>query len=472
MERENTLLHKKMIAAVIGAGLLVIQLTGCGQESGNTSELSKTEEVNLIVAGPWSDCKALEDAATDFNRQYPNCHVSYEYLQDFSDTLPKRLESGDEPVDMFLTGNIQKDSPLLPYAAELSSQGEQLELSNTFDGLMENARLQKKDEAEKELFYSIPLGAEVRGMFVNVTLLKSLGLSVPENRAELLEACRVLKENGYVPFQGNPGTFSQQLLYPYCCNLVANAEDYEAAYALIDSRDEQAASLFEEPMRLMYELADEEYYNYKYCETELNLFLDASNEGYARSFLNILETENGYEKKDDLGQVAFMPSVKSLEQLIQQTKEDYHSQIEYEFILAPVGEEGGYAYLSPGRAIAISNQTKNQAWCNRFVSFLLETEHNIKFCDTMGFVPNNKNAMTILSKEFDVPKERISQLGQVTFSYDFYSPLTDALMAVSKSNNPKYMEEQADGSMRMYSFDYYMEQLKKGLTGEAEQENE
>ena len=91
-----------------------------------------------------------------------------------------------------------------------------------------------------------------------------------------------------------------------------------------------------------------DYYQYKYIENEYGFFLESNDEIYARDFLNIVsEDGTNYVKKDDVGIVAFMPRTLSMGAMLEKTKADYHSEIEYEFILAPVADEGGFAYLSP-----------------------------------------------------------------------------------------------------------------------------
>jgi ABC-type glycerol-3-phosphate transport system substrate-binding protein len=452
---------KKKLALLLAGAVLVTSFVACTKETEKKQE--PLEEVTLTVAGPWPDCEAIDLAASGFEDKYPNCHIEYEYVQDFDENMIKRLTADEEELDMFLSSNIQKTSKYFPYALDFSTVEDQVDLSNTFDGLIDNARLQSTDVDEQEQIYAIPLGAEVRGMFVNVSLLDSLNIKVPTNREEFLSACETLKQAGYIPLQGNPGTMGQQFLYPYICNMIANAEDYDSTYAMINERQEGVSELFRDPMEFLYLLMEKGYYNYKYAETELGLFMDVSNEGMARDFMNIAANEDGnYEKSDDgVGQIAFMPGQQSLESSIQKIKEDYHSDIEYKFILSPVGEDGGYAYMSPGRAIAVNKNSLNMEWTLKFVNYLISEEGNKVFCHAMGFIPNTKDAFDIAMKQFDIPKNHISQLGQVTFNYDFYTIIYTSLLNISKGNNPKYMKTNEDGTTELYSLEYYMKQLEE-----------
>ena len=109
----------------------------------------------------------------------------------------------------------------------------------------------------------------MRGLYVNKTLLDSFGIAVPQNISELNKACRILSENGYIPLQSNPCTFGQQLMYPYISNIIVNSGDYETKYNAVNSREAGISELFREPMSVLYSFIENNYYNYKYVESEL-----------------------------------------------------------------------------------------------------------------------------------------------------------------------------------------------------------
>lgn len=213
-------------------------------------------------------------------------------------------------------------------------------------------------------------------------------------------------------------------------------------------------------MSFLYDIVKNDYYNYKKMENE-GFFTDTRDEALARYFLNILEKEKEYEKKDDLGIVAFMPSTLSLNNTILKTKEDYQSKIEYEFILSPVSDNGGYAYMSPSTGLAINKNTTNLDWTIEFYNFLFQEENNKLFADNYGITPNTKDAFKIISKQFAVPNKNISHVGQVTFDFEFYTPMAASLLEACKANNPKYMN-----NGELFSFEYYMSRLEKRLLGE------
>lgn len=262
------------------------------------SQLDTSKQITLKIAGSSADFKAMETMTQKFKEIYPNCKVEYEYLQDYQETLFKRLDAQNNSVDMFVTDNIQKTSANYPYALELFSHSDKLDLSNTSQELLDNYKLTDSDTDE---IYAVAMGIEVRGLYVNKTLLDSLGLKIPENREEFLDSCRVLSEHGYIPLQSNPGSFGQQLIFPYVAHIVAAANDEGVTYNTINNCEEGAAEIFRDPLEFLYGLVDKNYYNYKYAETELGMYVDASPEGNARSFLNIVDKGNGFEKQDDVG---------------------------------------------------------------------------------------------------------------------------------------------------------------------------
>ena len=453
-------MNKKHIALSLVAILLLTLLCGCAPKQDAAAPAAVSQEpVTLIVAGGWPDCRALDEAAMAFTKLYPNCTVIYEYVQDYYASVGKRM-AGDEPVDLFFTTNIQSDSDMLPYALELYGAG--IELDDTFDGLIKNFVF-RAEEGQPTQLYAVPLGAEMRGMYVNKTLLAQLGIDMPANQTALLSACQTLKAQGYIPMQGNPASFAQTLIYPWICSLIANAEDPDAMRAALNARQPGLSELFREPLSFLYSLVDDGYYDYKRAQTELDLFNDTTDEAYARYLLNIQQQGDAFVKADDLGRVAFMPAPISLESVVAKTKEDYHSAIDYAFTLSPVGSEGGYAYLSPAHGMAVCKNSANTEWAVRFLNYLLKPDSNKAFAETFHVIPNTKEAFSYLRTLFDVPDDRISELGQVTFTFDFYNIMQACMLDISKANNPKYMQDDGAGNLSIYPFEHFMEALELAL---------
>lgn len=442
----------RRVPALAAALLIALSsLTGCQtQQQGyrKNTALDTTEDIRLVVAGTWTSLRGMDLVAQRFHDVYPNCTVEYEYLQNYTETLPKRIASEDDRVDLFTTANILKDSENRAYALDLAEHEDALPLSDTFAGLVNNYKFTDDDGTVH--LYAVPLGGEMRGLYVNTTLLSSLNIEVPTNRAEFLSACEKLRDAGYIAIQDNPGTFGQRLLFPYIAHLAAGAHE------AIASCDESAAEVFRDPLEFLYNLTVENYYNYKYVEVECGRFLDLSREGMARSFLNITGTDGNYEKADDIGAVPFMPASNILLTDIEKAKENYHSEIEYEFILAPVTMEGGYAYVSPHNGLAVNKNSFHTDWALEFMNFFFTAENNKIFADAGNITPNTADALEIISRKYRIPVENIGHPADVTLDgYNFYNLICPTLVTTAKANNPKYMQE--DGTM--YPFSHYMDEL-------------
>lgn len=453
----------KLGAAALSAAVLMTVSGGCAKkdEYKANKAMDTSEKVKLIIAGRTTDSRAIDIIMSKFGELYPNCSVEYERLQDFDETLPKRLVGDEDRVDMFLTSNIKKSSPLREYALDLLECSDKLKLEDTFEGLVDNFKY--IESSSETHLYSVPIGAEMRGLYVNTTLLDSLGIDVPTNRTELIEACRKLSEAGYIPLEDNPGSFGQRLLFPYIAHIIVDSEEKDIVRGDVVACNENAAEHFRDPMRFLYTLSEEKYYNYKVVETEYDRFTDLTNEGMARSFLNIKGSDGVYEKADDIGEVPFMTSADSLKPDIEKAKNDYHSNIEYRFILAPVTDEGGYAYMSPCNGLAVNKSSENIDWCLEFMNFFFNSENNKLFASENNITPNTTDALEIISRKYGIPLDQINQPADVTFDYNFFNLINPSLISVSKSNCPKYMKDDGNGGYTMYDFEYYMDGLKEAF---------
>ena len=265
--------------------------------------------------------------------------------------------------------------------------------------------------------------------------------------------------------QSNVGTFAQQLMYPYICNSIVNGGSYEQMYTSIENIEPGISEYFRDAYALMYELVEKGYFDYKRVEDELGYTFDGST-GKARDFFNVLMvSEDSYEKRDDVGKIAFMADTQVFGLELAKTKSDYHSEIEYQFILSPVGEDGGYAYLSPADGLAINKRSDNIDWSLEFLNFFFTHDVATEFARETGKIPNTADALL----EYEVPADRTCDVGQVTFSYTFYKTVTTLLMGgyddmvgISKMNSPKYMRQNSDGSYSlMYTLDDYIARLER-----------
>lgn len=459
---------KKLLVLLFAVAVLVcVACTGfvaCNHDDADVLDINKNLDLNTPVAlkiiSNKSTWPALENVITKFETKYPNCTVTYECVQGYFDVLNTRLAGSEDKVDMFMCENIQATTAYKDKAFNLLSRTDVLDLSQTNKGLVDNFKYLGTEDQQ----YSIPYSGEMRGMYVNKTLLSQYGLSVPTNLDELLHCCEVLLQAGYIPLQSSPGSFAQQLLYPYICNQIVNGGDYESTYAAIENIEDDISENFREPYRILYNIVKKGYYNYKEVETNRGLSYGNDLEK-AQVFFNVLKDENGaLVKQDDVGQIAFMPDTQGFQISLEKVKSDYHSNIDYEFILSPVGEDGGYAYLSPSNGLAINKNSDNLEWSLEFFDFFFKAENNKEFAKIQGTIPNTSDALI----SYNVSNDRISTVGQVTFSYAFYKAVTTPMtggysdmVGISKMNASKYMVDDGNGGTKFaFTLNQYMDRLE------------
>src|SRR5574344_1939734 len=224
--------HQTKRLLIEGISLLAL-LSGCSSQASYSANLSLSqgEAVELTICGPSQTNKALQDAIVGFNKIYPLCAIHYETVMNYQTNLKTRLAKNAQ-VDLFVAPKI-KDYLDLSYCEDFRSASS-LDLSNTLEGLISNSALTTGDI--NHLYY-LPFGGEIRGLFVNKTLLSHMNVSIPSTYSEFLNVCAKLIGSDaqgaplYVPLQGNPGNFAQLLFYPAIANLLANGPDASANYA-------------------------------------------------------------------------------------------------------------------------------------------------------------------------------------------------------------------------------------------------
>ncbi len=472
MKRSSRILALTLLTVLCLA--LAFTLPGCqkatptasnetGSYEKNTS-LDTSKDITLRIASSNATWPEMENVITKFEKVYPNCTVVCEYIEEYTLNLPVRLVQKEQKIDIFRTVNIQEASENKDYALNLISEESKkiLDLSGANPGLVANFKYTAAENTQ----YAVPYGGEMRGMYVNKTLLAKHGLKIPTNRAELLNCCEVLYNAGYIPMQSPVGTFAQQLMYPYVCNGIVNGGDYKKMYADIENIAPGISEHFRDAYAFLYDIVEKGYYDYKRAEDELGYTFDG-NTGKARDFLNIRKvSEDAYEKQDDIGKIAFMTDTQAFELDLAKVKSDYHSQIEYEFILSPVGKDGGCAYLSPADGLAVNNQSDHTDWALEFLNFFFTPENSKAFAEETGKIANTADALL----KYNVPKERACDVGQVTFSYPFYktvttlmmSGYTDDMIGISKMTAQKYMLDNGDGTYSIaHTLEEYMARLEE-----------
>ncbi len=283
----------------------------------------------------------------------------------------------------------------------------------------------------------------MRGVFVNVTMLNGLGLKIPENYDELIQCCKVIKQAGYVPIQGNISTLAYGLGISQAANsAVHNSE----ALTAMSTADEGVSKYFEDTINKLYTLAVNRYVDYKAIENT-GAFVDVSEFGQARSFLGLTYDETTFETvipSDKVGSVAFFPYISSTETVIRELIDKYELNTEVKFICTPLNDadSSSPAYITPYYGICANKNSANIEWVKRFVNFLFEEENITLYADNATIIPNSLAAVQYAANHYGLNQDKdITFCGQIRFSADYngFTPLAAGILNVSKCNAEKYM---------------------------------
>ncbi|MCQ2506403.1 MAG: ABC transporter substrate-binding protein [Lachnospiraceae bacterium] len=401
---------KKLFVSVIFL-IFLTGLAGCGEKV-------QEDFVTLRVLGKTTTNLAIEEAAYRFEKLHTNVKIEYEYMQNYDALLEKRLSCDAPEVDLFLNTGIVEGNPLAKYCVNLldieSEKNLAFDYSDSLDCIVK--------PYINEHMHSIPLMAMVYGVYVNKTLLNHYGINVPSNYAKFMSALEFVKEKGYVPIHGNPMEIAASFAFSGVClelekkgkadidDLYGNAENIDTAeiFAIFNDYVDKGYIVLNDP------IVDVNDGNYELGYND--------NDEMARSFFNIKydETERKYKKCDDLGRVPFLIASTEFAETLNNCKQNYSSEIEYEFILLPISEASGYAYILPTHAISICKTSENIDYAVEFLNFMFSKEENVNIANVSGEFPNVYDINKYINQRLGVPEKFIFEYGKLEFKKDEY----------------------------------------------------
>lgn len=452
---------KRAAALVLSALMLygTFCFFGCGEKNNYTpiSGLNTDQKAVITIAMPNGTGKAMNTVANAFMSKYPNINVRIQYFEDYDSNASEVLKKNqidmilqkdvswsedyvknEETGEMELAGKTSDD-----YYYKFASESE-IDFSNTTPDITNNYRHTRTDDDGNEITYqySYPLGGETRGLFVNVTMLKSLGLEVPTNYSEFINCCEVVKKAGYVPIQGKITALSYGLSIPYAANTVVHNAD-----ALEDMKNaaEGVSAYFTDVVDKLYNIAVNRYADYKYIENR-GEFKDVTEYGQAMSFLGLKYDENTLEvvkPENNIGYAAFFPYLSSTETVIRTLKSDYELDTEFTFICSPLNDTGSApAYITPYYGICANKNSENLIWIREFINFLFQKDNIKTYAENASIIPNTADALSYAADKYSLNLDTdVTLCGQIRFSYSYnaYNPIGKGMLTVLKCNANKYM---------------------------------
>ena len=335
----------------------VLALTACGNEQKKTTEVKRDDtsadstafapkldtekEAELHAAVFFGNFEALDQVINHFNEIYPNVTVTYEQLNGSS----SELLANNPNIDIFMTSN-EKGYPQ-ESCVDLLEAG--VDVSAVSDGLLDITTVDGK-------LLALPMGLKLHGIVVNKTLLEKENLTVPQTWTEFTDVLDALKQKGYTPLQGPTNTVSQ-LFYDMGMTMMSNDPELLKAVRAGDADGTGA-------LQPVYER-----------------LLNLQEKGYLSAAVNAEYPEDNYDGailKFFEGDVPFW--VCDTEKVSGMKKRESKSgafsanPFEYEFMFAPVGDNGVYEYIEPWYGFAVNKDSNSLDYAEEFLRFMAQKD--------------------------------------------------------------------------------------------------
>lgn len=357
---------------MIMAAILALGLTGCSAETKKetaefTPSLDTETSETLEIAGFMGNFEALDQVINAFNEIYPNVVFTYDHNSSF---MLSEYLANNTGIDIFMTDdrNIKgSDEDYLVQEHCMDLSGEGFELSEIRPEAIEDCTVDGS-------LLRLPVAMNTYGVVVNKTLLKKEGLSVPQNYEEFLDVLETLKEKGYTPLQGSEKFLYGELMVNMAENIIAENEDLVEQLQNGDTEAEEAMKPVFEKLETIIEEGYTDYeLNCTYPEDNYDGSIMAFFEGDMPFYVCNAECVSGMKKRE--------------------SKSETYSKnsFDYEFLYAPVGDSGAYAYMQPWYGFSVNKDSEAKDMAVEFLKFMMTPEQIEQMASIKGLPSVGKN---------------------------------------------------------------------------------
>ena len=369
---------KKYLITGMAAVLCITSLgmTGCGkkQEHAFTPELDTRADVVLNTAGFFGNFEALDQVTADFNEYYPNVQFNYEQIS--IDNFDSYIQA-NAGVDVMMTSEeiFEKFGDLVkPLCADLSK--EDISLDDIDEKMLSRGYHDGK-------LSCIPMGQNIYGLVVNVSLLEKEGLEVPENYEEFISVLTALKEKGYTPIQGPNSKVYAELTQGMAYDMILNDK---TLYQELISGEKSAVEKLQPVYDRLDELIEKGFIDPKVNE-------NYPEDNYDQAILNFFEGDVPFW-------VCSSEKVSGMKKRESKSENFQKNPFTYTYIYAPLGDNGVYAYREPWFGFSVNQNAENYDYAVEFIRFLATKDEINTMADIKG-VPS----VAVENADIDIYKD-------------------------------------------------------------------
>lgn len=196
---------KKTIDSIIAMFLICTMLAGCAAGSAvskadkTTSDM--TNQVTLKFTGWRTEDEAAINAMNEkFTQEHPDIKVIYEPVAatEYDTTLQTALSNGTA-ADIIMMRSYSGGQTVYS-----SGKIETLTTENVpnLKNFPDSALNCWSDDGN---VFAVPVGMTIEGVYYNKAIFEACGVDIPQTKAELLDVCEKIADNGYLPIAGGVG---------------------------------------------------------------------------------------------------------------------------------------------------------------------------------------------------------------------------------------------------------------------------
>lgn len=353
---------KKYLIAGMAAVLCITSLgmTGCGkkQDHAFNPKLDTEADVVLNTAGFFGNFEALDQVTADFNEYYPNVQFNYEQIS--IDNFDSYIQANSN-IDIMMTSEevFEKFGDLIkPLCADLSK--EDISLDDIDEKMLSRGYHDGK-------LSCIPMGQNIYGLVVNVSLLEKEGLEVPENYEEFISVLTTLKEKGYTPIQGPNSKVYAELTQGMAYDMILNDK---TLYQDLMSGKKSAAEKLQPVYDRLDELIEKGFIDPKVNE-------NYPDDNYDQAILKFFEGDVPFW-------VCSSEKVSGMKKRESKSEDFQKNPFTYTYIYAPLGENGVYVYKEPWFGFSVNKNAENYDYAVEFIRFLATKDEINTMADIKG----------------------------------------------------------------------------------------
>ncbi len=384
--------HIRLTAALLAA---VLGLTACGGNAAAPAASSVAETTaaetdaetpidssrfvprydtdttaTLEIASFMGNYEALDQVMNAFNEIYPNVQFNYDHN---SIHMLNDYVKNNAGVDIFMVSDQNLNRPELTddYVADycLDLSQEDLNLAAIRADALDACKVDGRQ-------LRIPVAMNPCGIVVNKTLLKNAGLSMPTNYEEFMAALAALKDKGYTPIQGSEQHVYTELVINMAMDTLMADDTLLPALQAGDAKAVEAMTPVFEKLGAVIDGGYTDYaLNSTFGTDNYDSTIMAFFEGNMPFYVCNAECFSGMKKRES-------------------KSETYSANpFEYEFLYAPLGDNGVYAYTEPWYGFAVNKDADEKEMAVEFLRFMTCTDQIEKMASIKGMPAVNVDAV-------------------------------------------------------------------------------